>query len=165
MEKALIIFGKLVGGEMIKITTALLGEHAVFYALFDHLESSLVDAHCAGQVKARASTVAAALVSHARLEEQILFQSLEAYADLRGPLTMMRLEHSRIEQDLEHIQTLDDLPAAQQLARRIASMARQHFLKEEQVIFPFADRVLDPAASHAMGEAWAEQRGVNRITV
>jgi len=146
---------------MITITAALLGEHGVFYALFNHLESSLEDAHCAGQVKARASTLAAALTSHARMEEQVLFRKLEAFPALQGPLTVMRMEHSQIEQALEHIQTVDDLPAAQQAARRIARLACQHFLKEEQVVFPFADQVLDRAAADSMGEQWAEQRGVN----
>jgi iron-sulfur cluster repair protein YtfE (RIC family) len=150
---------------MNRITTALLGEHGVFYALFDHLEGSLEDAHCAGQVKARAGAVASALIGHARVEEQGLFQALEAHAALQGPLAMMRLEHSQIEEAFERIQTMDDLPAVQQLARQIIGLARQHFLKEEQVIFPFAGRVLDESASAALGEQWAVQRGVNRIKV
>jgi iron-sulfur cluster repair protein YtfE (RIC family) len=145
---------------MIQITAALLGEHGVFYALFDHFESSLDEAHCAGQVKARASTIAAALVSHAQMEEQVLFRRLDSYPDLIGPLAVMRLEHNQIEQALEHIQSIDDLALAQQAARQIAHLARQHFLKEERVIFPFAERALDQAASETLGGRWAECRGV-----
>jgi hemerythrin-like domain-containing protein len=143
---------------MTEIIPALLGEHGVFYALFDHLDNSLEDAHCAGQVKARAGALAAALNSHAEIEDRVLFQPLEAYSALQGPLTVMRLEHTQIEQDLEQIQSLEDLPAVQELARRITAIARQHFLKEEQVVFPFAERVLDPAAMADMGEQWARRR-------
>lgn len=52
-----------------KITDALLGEHAVFYAQFEHLRQSLPVADALTQVHSQGAMLAAALATHAHLEE------------------------------------------------------------------------------------------------
>jgi hemerythrin-like domain-containing protein len=38
--------------------------------------------------------------------------------------------------------------------------AREHFMKEENVLFPMAEQMLDARAMEQMGATWAKRRGV-----
>lgn len=51
-----------------RITDAFLGEHGVFYAQFDHLESLLTTGPSAECVREQAGLLASALAPHAQLE-------------------------------------------------------------------------------------------------
>ncbi len=67
-----------------KITDALLGEHGAFYAQFDRLEETLPHTTLAGEVREQAALLAAALVSHAQLEDTLLFERMRAAGGTRG---------------------------------------------------------------------------------
>ena len=59
-----------------RITDALLGEHAVFYGLLDRM-ASLLSSECElVELKAATGLLAPLLASHARLEEELLFSTL-----------------------------------------------------------------------------------------
>ncbi len=143
-----------------KITDALLGEHAVFYAQFDHLKQSVPHAETLAQVKSQGAMLAAALASHAGLEEELLFTTIEPLVGPMGPLAVMRLEHEEIEQGLERLPTVHDLNQAQELLLRIIEVAREHFAKEEQVLYLMASQVLPAEAMTDLGAQWAARRGV-----
>lgn len=55
-----------------KVTDALLGEHAVFYAQFDYLEKTIPPAKDLALVKSQGAMLTAALASHAHLEDELL---------------------------------------------------------------------------------------------
>ena len=142
------------------ITQALLGEHGVFYAQFKHLEQTLQMATNASQVQGQVTLLAAALETHARLENDLLFNALDAHLSGMGPLTVMRAEHQDIEGTLAQVAQVQDLSRAQGLVQRLLQIARAHFSKEEQVLFPLAEQTLDAATLQRLGAQWAEQRGV-----
>lgn len=146
---------------MIKITDALLGEHGVFYRLFDHCEAGL-SGWGLEQVQAAGAQVASALASHAQVEDELLFTSLEEHlpADA-GPLVVMRMEHQEIEGGLEKLPSVTDPEAARALLARILHTARDHFAKEEQVLFPLAGERLGEARLQELGRHWAARRGVS----
>ncbi|MDR7434508.1 MAG: hemerythrin domain-containing protein [Armatimonadota bacterium] len=149
------------GGRGMKITDALLGEHGVFYAQFTHLEQVLPHTETVGEVHAQAALLAAALATHARLEEDVLFPSLDPHLGPMGPLAVMRAEHNEIEGTLSRIPNVDDLVEARGLLVHALQVARQHFAKEEQVLFPMAGQILGEETLTQLGAQWAERRSVS----
>ncbi|MBI3536529.1 MAG: hemerythrin domain-containing protein, partial [Chloroflexi bacterium] len=59
-----------------KITDALKGEHGVFYAQFQFINDSLSSANLS-IIQSLGAMLAAALVPHAQIENEILFPALE----------------------------------------------------------------------------------------
>lgn len=147
-----------------KIIDALLGEHGVFYAQFDHLERTVPTVEILNQVQAQAALMMAALTSHARLEDEALFVRLEPHLGPMGPLAMMRMEHDEMEGALSRAQDVQALAEAQAFVLHAVQVARQHFAKEEQVLFPTANRVLGREALADLGQRWAERRGVRIVS-
>ena len=144
-----------------KVTDAFLGEHGVFYAQFDHLERAVPEATTPAQVRAHAAFLAAALASHARLEDELLFTALEPRLGAQGgPLAMMRTEHDEIEGGLSRLPGLEGLAEAQDLLLHVVRVARGHFAKEEQVLYPMAEQVLGAGTLGHLGADWARQRKV-----
>lgn len=142
------------------ITDALLGEHAVFYAVFTHLEQFIPTAETAVMVKAQGAMLAAALATHANLEEELLFKTLEKQIGPEGPLAVMRLEHDEIEGSLERLPGVEELNQARDLLLHVVSTAREHFSKEEQILYPLASQSLSQEILTDLGTQWAVNRMV-----
>ena len=144
----------------IAITDALRGEHGVLYRLLDHLERE-TPAATLERAREQGACLAAALEAHAQLEDELLFGALAGVLDeTSGPLVVMRQEHEAIERDLVALRTAGDVAAARQLAARLVGTARDHFAKEEQILFPLAERLLGAGQLVALGERWAERSSV-----
>ncbi len=143
-----------------KITDAFLGEHGAFYAQFDYLEKVVPVAETLVQLQSPAALVAAALETHARLEDELLFSALDPHMGQMGPLTVMRMEHEEIENILARVQEVQDLVEAQRLVLNVIQVARDHFAKEEQILFPAADHMLGVESLAQLGKQWATQRRV-----
>ncbi len=146
---------------IMKITDAFLGEHAVFYAQFDHMEQMIPIAASVAQVKTQGAMLKSALAGHAQLEEELLFKNLESHIGPMGPLAVMRAEHDEIERSLESLPGTQDLAQAQALLLKVIEVARNHFSKEEQVLYPMALQTLTPETLSDLGSQWAERRSVN----
>jgi hypothetical protein len=138
-----------------KVTEVLLGEHGTFYLLFGHLETAGTE-----DVGAGAALLAAALIPHAAFENERLFPALEGRIGPDGPLAVMRAEHEEIEGTLLSLPAASDPAERQRGLRQVIALAREHFRKEELVLFPLAERVLDAAALERLGGEWAATRGV-----
>jgi hemerythrin-like domain-containing protein len=142
------------------ITDALLGEHAVFYALFTHLEQSVPTADKPALVKSQGAMLAAGLASHANLEEELLFKTLEKQIGSGGPLAVMRMEHEEIEQSLERLPGVEELDQARELLLHVVATAREHFAKEEKILFPLASQTLSHDTLSSLGDQWAAHRAI-----
>jgi hypothetical protein len=148
------------GGVPIRITDALLGEHAVFYGLFDQI-GILLSRECRlEELTTAVGLLEPSLASHARLEEELLFSALAPLLGNGGPLQVMRMEHDEIDRLLARFSRTADLPAARELLRSLDEIVRVHFAKEEQILFPTANQALDPALSVELGAQWAGRRNV-----
>jgi hemerythrin-like domain-containing protein len=143
-----------------KITDALLGEHGAFYAQFDRLEDVLPHATSAGEVREQAALLAAALVSHAGLEDEVLFRRMALAGGDPGLLLTMEDEHVEIGALLAKAQVTADLEGARSALLEAVSLARDHFAKEERVAFPMAESLLGEDALSELGSAWAGRRVV-----
>lgn len=145
-----------------KLTDALLGEHGVFYALFDQLEAAASAAASVTRVQENAMVLRTVLLSHANLEEELLFSALEPFIGEDGPLAVMRAEHNEIEQALQRLEDLSDPDDAAVAVLQALDLIRDHFRKEEEVLFAMAGQMLDDETQIRLGKAWAEAR---RVTV
>lgn len=141
---------------MIAITDALLGEHGVIYPQLAHLEQAGFGS--AGEARAAAALLAAGLATHAQTEDELLFAPLEERIGPGGPLAVMRIEHEQVEGTLAQLQEVEDAGEAKALAARLAAIAREHFAKEEQVLFPIAEQALGQEELTRLGAEWARRR-------
>ncbi len=144
---------------MITITDGLLGEHGVFYAIFEHLESEAAGME-ADALQAAGKALAVALISHARLENECLFPPLEQFLGPGGPVAVMRQEHDEIEQALLHLAGAGHAAAMRDRLLGAIAQAREHFAKEEQVLFPMAAQMLGLEKLRELGATWAARRGL-----
>ena len=140
-----------------KITDALLGEHAVFYAQFDYLEE-FVPSASELLAKSLGAMLAAALAGHASLEEELLFRTLEPHIGSMGPLAVMRMEHNEIEGSLDYLPITQDADQARELLLHVITVARDHFAKEERVLYPIAHQTLSAETLTDLGSQWAARR-------
>ncbi len=141
-----------------KITATLLGEHGVFYAQFDHLEQTVPNAETLAQVHSQGALLGAALYSHAHLEGELLFNTLEPRLGPMGPLAVMRMEHDEIEGALAELPEIQDVAEARRRLLHIVRVARDHFAKEERVLYP-----MEPDTLTRLGRLWAQQRQVSIV--
>jgi hemerythrin-like domain-containing protein len=145
----------------VKLTDALLGEHGAIYALFDHVEEIASTASSVGQIHGAMTALEAMVLSHATLEEELLFSALEPQMGrISGPLAVMHSEHEEMQALLERIEEAEDVGDAVQWISRTLNSARNHFKKEEQVLFPMAEDVLGDETLYRLGAEWAKARKV-----
>ena len=144
-----------------KITDALLGEHGVIYTLFAHVEDRLTTSETLVEVKQLASTLAAVMLPHAHLEDEILFPALQTHIGSDGPLAVMRSEHDTIKTTLRSVAGMTDLESAQSALISTLSLARQHFGKEEQALFRICKNAISDEELERLGDRWATARRVH----
>ena len=145
-----------------KLTDALLGEHGLFYVLFDQFEAVTTTASSVAQIQAATVVLSAVALSHANLEEELLFPALEPHMGTTGPLAVMRAEHDEIRRALQQIEEAQGLDDGTDCVARLLSLVREHFQKEEEVLFSVARQTLDDETQIRLGQAWAEAR---RVTI
>lgn len=87
------------------------------------------------------------LERHIRLEEDVLFPLFENASNIRlGPTTVMRREHLEIHRLLDRLSyalDLGDVKAFRRAHEALADMLSNHDAKEEHVLYPAIDRLLE----------------------
>lgn len=141
-----------------KITDALHAEHATLYAQLDFLAAAAAASPGASDGRAYAALLGSALHSHAEVEDELLFDLLDAHIGPGGPLAVMREEHEDVKATLDRLEHLDDGDDPVPHLRHLVEVARAHFDKEEQVLFPMAENVVPEADLEAAAQRWAERR-------
>jgi len=142
------------------IIDALLGEHAVYYALFTELEQLADNATSCDELARAVAPVATALVSHAHLEDDVLFPPLREQLGPEGLVTIMADEHTEIDRVLQQVLRATDLDTASGDLLHALDLAREHFEKEETVLFLDAREALSADTCMQLGAQWAQRRGV-----
>ncbi len=144
-----------------KLTDALLGEHAVIYDLFAYVRDRIGNTGDLGDIQAAVSVLDRLLVNHAEVEEALLFPNLEPHLGQAGPLAMMRAEHEGIIELLGAAKGETDVDALKTIIGQLLDLSYGHFEKEEGALFPMARQFLDEETLTALGDQWAESRKVN----
>lgn len=88
------------------------------------------------------------LLRHFAVEEQTLFPAFEAKSGItQGPTRVMRMEHDQMRELLaagnDAIST-QDAENLSGVVETLLIMNQQHNLKEENVLYPMCDQLLDP---------------------
>jgi hemerythrin-like domain-containing protein len=143
-----------------KLTDALLGEHAVFYGIFDHVRETAANSDDVAEIRAAVTALDRLLLSHANIEEELLFSRLDPHLGQMGPLAVMRDEHRNIEDLLAAAMRESDAGALKSVIAELLNVAHDHFQKEEGVLFGMAGQFLDAAELNDAGDEWAARRKV-----
>ncbi len=143
-----------------KLTDALLGEHAVMYELFEHVRDTTKNTEDVQEIHGAVSVLERLILSHAQLEEDLLFSRLEPHLGQMGPLAVMRSEHRGIDDLLKAAKQGTDADALKSVIDRLLELAYGHFQKEEKVLFGMARQFLDEVTLTELGDEWAARRNV-----
>jgi hemerythrin-like domain-containing protein len=141
-----------------KITKILLAEHAVFHNLFDHIEKTAARLKTLAEVKSLAALLESVLRAHSLTEDELLIAPLEHCFEQIGQRDTFHEEHEEIDETLLDVQKARDLKSARRLLLAAVAESRKHFDKEERIVFPMAERVLNARTLLALGDKWAVRR-------
>jgi hemerythrin-like domain-containing protein len=141
-----------------KITEALFAEHLVFHNMFDHIEAAAPKLKTLAEVKSLASLMEQLLKAHSDTEDELFIGPLEHCFEQIGQRDAFLEEHQEIDENLRNVQETKDFKKARQLLLSAVAYSRKHFDKEERIVFPLAERVLNSKTLTALGHKWMEQR-------
>jgi hemerythrin-like domain-containing protein len=141
-----------------KITDALLAEHVVFHNIFDHMEKALPKLKTAAEVKVLASLMESLLRDHSHTEEELVFAPLAHCLEQIGQRDSFEQEHEEIDGALLKVQDAQRLPEARRLLSAAVQASRKHFVREERIVFPLAERFMKADTLVKLGETWTRQR-------
>jgi iron-sulfur cluster repair protein YtfE (RIC family) len=144
----------------VKLIDALLGEHGAFNALFNSIEKLDDAAVELAQIENATAALAAELDSHAAFEEELLFPALTPHLADDALIAELHADHVAIRAGLERIEEARDIREAMDAVHQTLALARGHFRKEEERLYPLAHKILDGTAQSRLGEAWAAARAV-----
>jgi hemerythrin-like domain-containing protein len=141
-----------------KITEILMAEHAVFHNLFDHIEASVPRLETLGEVKSLAALVDKVMAPHSKTEDDLFIEPLEHCFEQIGQNETFHAEHRRIEERLASVQRARTLMDAKKILLEAMSASRDHFDREERIVFPLAERVLKAKTLSELGKTWQQKR-------
>src|SRR5436190_9593494 len=141
-----------------KITEALFAEHVVFHNMFDHIEVEAPKLKTMAQIKCMAAMVECLLQAHSETEDKLFIGPLEHCFEQIGQRETFHQEHEQIERNLRQIQSTKQLKQARALLLGVVIASRKHFDKEERIVFPMAEAVLNGKTLITLALTWREQR-------
>ncbi len=111
-------------------------------------------------MREQAALLAAALVTHAKLEDALLFDRMRSAGADEGLLDTMEAEHTTIAGLLTRAQGSHDAVVARAHLLDAVALAREHFAKEERLAFPLAESALGAGILTELGVSWSDRRDV-----
>lgn len=141
-----------------KITEALLAEHVVFHNLFDYVERATPKLRALAEVRTLAGLLDAMLEAHGQVEDKLVMEPLDHCLDQIGQNEVIHAEHEHIETLLKQVRSCRDLKQAKKLLVIAAVVCRQHFDREERIIFPLAEKWLKAKTLQTLGSEWVAMR-------
>jgi hemerythrin-like domain-containing protein len=141
-----------------KITQVLMAEHAVFHNLFDHIEAAVPRLGTLGEVKLLATLVDKVMAPHSKTEDDLFIEPLEHCFEQIGQNETFHAEHRQIEEKLAQVQKARATEDAKTILLAAIAASREHFDKEERIVFPMAERVLKAKTLSELGAEWLRKR-------
>ena len=98
------------------------------------------------EAKTSFDTFNRAMARHFRMEEEILFPAILDASGPVGPVQVMRMEHEQMNDLIEQLSASlrnQNSKAYGGVSETLLIVMQQHNLKEEQILYPIADRLLE----------------------
>ena len=147
---------------MIPITRALSAEHQMFNAVFEQIEELLPGLNRLEEVKRLARLVEGLLISHAKVEGDLLLLAQDQATDGKRRYDHCRHEHEEIDSRLTLVHAARNIPRARALLRGAMAASRKHFRHEERLVFPRLEKDIQPEVLTKLGTVWFLQRHAPR---
>ncbi len=141
-----------------KITEALLAEHLVFHNMLDHIETTTPKLRTLPEIKSLAALLESMLKAHSNTEDELFLGPLEHCFEQLGQRDAFLAEHEEMDGHLRRIRVVKRLKEARALLLAAVRYSREHFDKEERIVFPMAERILKAQTLTALGQTWMQQR-------
>ena len=141
-----------------KITEILVAEHVVFHNLFDHIEQRAPELRSLAEVKLLAATLEVLMRAHAKTEDELLIEPLGHCLSQIGQSETFHEEHEEIDSRLAEVQKTRGAKQARELLLHTVLRSREHFDKEERIVFPLAERVMKTKTLSSLGDEWMNRR-------
>jgi hemerythrin-like domain-containing protein len=141
-----------------KITEALVTEHAVFLGVFEQIERALDGCATLSQIRTMAGIVERLLRPHAESESNLAYAALDQALAERGLLDRLYQDHDEIDAGFRNVRRARTCAEGRRLLEASLRAAREHFLYEERHIFPLLEQWLQGESLTELGRAWHEQR-------
>jgi hemerythrin-like domain-containing protein len=145
-----------------KITEALVTEHAIFRGVFEQIERALPGCTTLSELRTMAGIVEGLLGPHAETESQIAYAALDQAMAQRGQLDRLHQDHHEIDASLKNVAQACTCAEARQLLEASLRASREHFLYEERVVFPLLEQCLQSDSLAELGRAWFQRHTETR---
>ena len=130
---------------MATILEFLGGDHRTCDDLFASAEEAVGQKNW-GSAQTQFDQFQSAMLHHLAMEENVMFPAFEAHTgNTMGPTQVMRMEHEQMRglmQEMAHAVEKTDYEGYLGLSETLNMLMQQHNLKEENMLYPMADRVL-----------------------
>ena len=138
-----------------KITEYLIAQHRVFLELLSSLEE-LKTSHKlenALGLKELIFAIVTVVEKHADIEEKFLFPELKPYlGEQMSPIAVMELEHAEIRKIISTLKESMDPHVVRVEAAKFIIFLRDHIAKEEMVLFPLTEDMIDEKRLEAIAK-------------
>lgn len=141
-----------------KITKILVAEHVVLHNLFDHLEQTAPRLKSLAEIKSLSAAMEVLMRAHAKTEDDLLIEPLEYCLAQIGQSETFHEEHDEIEAQMADVQKAGSVKQARALLIKAVLRSREHFDKEERIVFPLAERVMKSKTLTNLGDEWMKRR-------
>ena len=138
-----------------KITEVLVTEHRIFVRVFDQIERALPHVTALAEVRTFASIVEALLTDHAGAETDLAYLAFDHILQDKGQLGRLHQDHQEIDASLRQVQTAGDCAEACRLLETALRASREHFVFEEQSVFPLLERAIQQGTLTELADTWA----------
>jgi hypothetical protein len=130
----------------------------MFNAVFEQVEELLPGLNQLGEVKRLARLLEGLLLSHAKVEGDLLILAQGRVGEGKRRYDHCRHEHEEIDSRLTRVHSARNLPGARALLRGAIAASRKHFKHEERRVFPRLEEDIQPEALTKLGTVWFLQR-------
>jgi hemerythrin-like domain-containing protein len=130
----------------------------MFDVVFEQVEELLPGLERLEEVRRAARLVEGLLLSHARVEEELLLLAEDHLpADTRR-YEHCRKEHQEIDGQLTRVRSTRGIAQARSLLRAAMAASRKHFKREEHTVFPLIEKRMKLETLTKLGTVWFLQR-------
>jgi iron-sulfur cluster repair protein YtfE (RIC family) len=135
-----------------------MAEHQMFGVVFEQVEKLLPSLDQLEEVRRAARMVEGLLLSHAKVEEDLLMLAQDHVLGEQRRYDRCRKEHQEIDSRLTRVRSTRNIARARTLLREAMAASRRHFQHEERKVFPLIENGMKPETLTKLGTVWFLRR-------